>query len=72
MRLSFLSEALIQVLNFISQELLVLWLRGCFGAVMGPLGAEHGCVLGQIRSEASTRRLSLLSEALIQNLKLLS
>ena len=51
---------------------LVLWLRGYFGAVMGPLGVEHGCVLGKIRSEASTRRVSLLSEALIQNLKLLS
>ena len=51
---------------------LVLWLRGYFGAVMGPLGAEHGCVLAKVRSEASTRRVSLLSEALIQNLKLLS
>ena len=50
MWLPFLSEALIQNLNLLSQKLWVLWLRGCFGAVKGPLGAAHGGVLGLLRS----------------------
>ena len=28
----------------------VLWLRGCFGAVKGPLGAAHRDFIGPIRS----------------------
>ena len=50
MRLPILSEASIQNLNLLSQKLWVLWLRGCFGAVKGPLGAAHGGVLGPICS----------------------
>ena len=50
MRLPFLSEALLKNLNLLSQKLRVLWLRGCFGAVKGPLGAAHGGVLGPICS----------------------
>ena len=50
MRLPFLSEALIQNLNLLSQKLWVLWLRGCFGAVKGPLGAALGGVLDLLQS----------------------
>ena len=51
-RLLFLSEALIVDANFEPSisKLRVLWLRGCFGAVKGPLGAAHGGVLGPICS----------------------
>ena len=42
------SEALIQNLNLLSQRLWVLRLRGCFGAVKGPLGAAHWGVLDPI------------------------
>ena len=50
MQLPFLSEALIQNMNLLSQKLWVLWLRGCFGAVKGPLGVALEGVLGHIRS----------------------
>ena len=50
MQLSFLLEPLIQNLNLLSQKLWVLWLRGCFGAVKGPLGAAHWGSLSPKRS----------------------
>ena len=50
MRLPFLSEALIQNCNLLSQKLWVLWLMGCFWAGKGPSGTAHGGVLGPIGS----------------------
>ena len=50
MRVPFLSEALIQNLNLLSQKLQVLWLRAVLGLFLGPLGAAHGGVLGPLRS----------------------
>ena len=46
MRLSFLSEALIQNLNLLSKKLLVLWLGAVLGLFLGSLGAAHGGVQG--------------------------
>ena len=49
----FLSEALSQYLNLLSQKLWVLRGRavwGCFGLFLRPLGAAHGGVLGPLRT----------------------
>ena len=59
MRLMFLLEALVENSNLVFEERWALWLRGCVGPVMGPIGAAHGSVLNPIHSAGLHRAAPL-------------